>query len=94
MRTFVIILQEEAIKDMQDAYDWYEEQLLNLGEEFLNEIYKAFDKLKRNPQHFGFAFAEFRNARLKRFPYLVIYKIEGNKVFINSIRHIKRKPKF
>lgn len=94
MKIYIIILQEEAIQDMQDAYDWYEEQLLNLGEEFLEEVYKIFEKIKRNPQHFGIAFNEFRNVRLKRFPYLIIYKIESNKVYINSIRHIRRKPKF
>jgi hypothetical protein len=90
--SFQIHLQEEAIIDIQNSYFWYESQLKNLGEEFLEELYVIFEKLKQNPQYFGYSFDEFRDARLNRFPYLVIFKIEGNKVYINSVRHIRRTP--
>ena len=90
---FQIYLQEEAIIDIQEAYFWYESQLRNLGGEFLEELNAVLEKLKQTPQYFGYSFDEFRDARLKRFPYLIIYKIEGNKVYINSVRHIRRKPK-
>jgi hypothetical protein len=56
---FVILLQEEALHEMQKAYDWYEVQLTNLGQEFLEELYAQFDKLKQNPTHYGFCFNEF-----------------------------------
>lgn len=92
--SFTLLLQDEAIRDMQDAYDWYEDQLVNLGEEFLEELHAVLDKLKQRPTQYGFYFDEFRTVRLKRFPYLIVYKIQGAKVFINSIRHIKRKPRF
>jgi ParE toxin of type II toxin-antitoxin system, parDE len=89
---FQIYFQEEAIIDIQDTYYWYESQLKNLGEEFLDELNAVLEKLKTNPQYFGYSFDEFRDARLKRFPYLIVYKIERNKVYINSIKHIRRKP--
>ena len=89
---FAIILQEEAIDDIQEAYNWYENQLTYLGEEFLEELYEVFDKLKQHPNHYSFIFNEFRSAGLKRFPYRIIYKIQGKKIFINSIRHKRQKP--
>lgn len=85
-------MQEEAIEDARCAYSWYDDQLPGLGEGFLFELEMVFEKLKQHPQHYSFVFDDFRDVRLNRFPYLVIFKIEGRKVYINSIKHSKRKP--
>lgn len=89
---YQLILQEEAIEDARNAYAWYEDQLPGLGEDFLAELDKVFEKLKQHPQHYGFVFDDFRDVRTNRFPYLLVFKIEGRKVYINSIKHSKRKP--
>lgn len=89
---YQLILQEEAIEDIRITYSWYENQLHGLGEDFLAELEKVFEKLKQHPQHYGFIFDDFRDVRLNRFPYLVVFKIEGRKVYINTIKHSKRKP--
>ena len=89
---YQLILQEEAIEDTRSAYSRYEEQLPGLGEDFLFELDIVFEKLKQHPQHYSFVFDDFRDVRLNRFPYLVVFKIEGRKVYINSIKHSKRKP--
>lgn len=85
--SYKIILQKEAIEDMQTAYDWYEIQLATLGDDFLNELYSVFDKLKENPQHYSIIFNEFRSVGLKRFPYRIVYKIDKNIVYINMVKH-------
>lgn len=90
---FQIIFQNEALVDIQEAYHWYEDQLSELGENFLSELNEIVEKLKRNPQYFGYAFDNFRDARLKRFPYIVVFKISGRVVYINSVKHTKRKPR-
>ncbi len=88
---FQIIFQNEALVDVQEAYQWYEDQLQELGEDFLSELNEILEKLKQNPQYFGYAFDDFRDVRLKRFPYLVVFKISGRNVYINSVKHTKRK---
>ena len=90
---YSVHIQHEAQQDIQDAYDWYEKQLPNLGERFLNDFYSMLDKISNHPEYYGFAFDDFRDAGLKNFPYLIVFKIMGNKVYINSVRHKKRKPK-
>jgi toxin ParE1/3/4 len=87
---YKIVFQIEALQDIQDAYHWYESQLKDLGEDFLEELEKILTSLKQNPQYFGIAFDDFRDARLTRFPYLIVFKIEGKNVFINSVRHTRR----
>ncbi len=88
---FQIIFQNEALVDVQEAYQWYEDQLQELGEDFLSELNEILEKLKQNPQYFGYAFDDFRDVRLKRFPYQVVFKISGRNVYINSVKHTKRK---
>lgn len=92
--SFQIIFQQEALADVQDTYDWYEDQLPGLGEDFLNELNTVFEKLKQNPQYYGYIFDEFRDIRLKRFPYLVVFKIVSRKVYINSVKHSKQSPRY
>ena len=59
---FQIYFQQEAIIDIQDTYLWYENQLKELGEDFLEELNIIIDKLKQNPQFLGYSFDEFRDA--------------------------------
>lgn len=89
---YQLIFQEEAIEDVRNAYAWYEDQLPGLGEDFLTELDKVFEKLAHHPQHYGFAFDDFRDIRTTRFPYLVVFKIEDNIVYINKVKHSKRRP--
>ncbi|MBL7732644.1 MAG: type II toxin-antitoxin system RelE/ParE family toxin [Chitinophagaceae bacterium] len=88
---FILHIQEEAQQDIQDAFDWYEEQRTGLGERFLEELYPLLKTIAANPQYYGFVFAGFRDAALKKFPYLVTYRIEGKHVFVNSVRHTRRR---
>lgn len=91
---YTLHIQEEAQDDIQTAYNWYEEQLPDLGESFLDDLYSTLEKIAIHPEYFSFVFDDFRDASLKKFPYLVVFKIEATKVYINSVRHTKRKPKF
>ncbi len=89
---YQLIFQEEAVEDVKDAYTWYENQLPGLGDDFLTELDKVFIKLAHHPQHYSFVFDDFRDIRTNRFPYLVVFKIEGKTVYINKVKHSKRKP--
>lgn len=38
-----------AIQMAKDAYDWYEEQKVGLGNLFLAELSRCYTKLEKNP---------------------------------------------
>jgi toxin ParE1/3/4 len=92
--SFEIVIQSEAILDMQEAFEWYEKQELGLGFEFIEEIESGYLKISKHPLHYTSVNERFRRLRINRFPYLIVYEIEGNKIYINAVRHISRKPKF
>ena len=92
--SYELVLQSEAIIDIQEVFDWYEERRAGLGFEFIEEMEEGFDRLSRNPQHYTAINQKYRRVGIKRFPYLIVYEIEDNKVIINSIRRYSQKPKY
>jgi plasmid stabilization system protein ParE len=85
---FSIEIQIEALRDLRDAFDWYEQQREGLGYEFLAEIETCYQKLVVNPEHYSYLNENFRRVKANRFPYLLIYEIEDSRVIVNSVRHI------
>ena len=91
--SYRIVLQPGAEQDIDDAYDWYEEQQQDLGELFLKELVVFYKKLEQNPEIFSKATKPYRQAILNRFPYVIIYEIVKTEVQIYSIFHTSRNPK-
>ncbi len=88
-----LILQTEAIIELQKIFEWYEKQQIGVGYILLQEIENCFEKLSVNPQHYTYINEKYRRIKVKRFPYQIIYEIEETVVFVNSVFHTKRKPK-
>ena len=49
---FGLVIKEEAYQDLQDAYDYYEEQRPGLGDEFIEEVKEKLGYIKKYPLHF------------------------------------------
>ena len=92
--SYNLVLQSEAIVDIQEAFEWYEKQQTGLGFDLIDEIESGYMKISRHPLHYTAINGRFRRLKLNRFPYLIIYEIEGDTVIINSFRHTRRKPKY
>jgi len=83
-----------AEKELLDARDFYDELVFGLGKSFVLEIEYVLQRIKSNPLEFPFYFSEFRKALLRKFPFAVIFKISGKKIFVLAIAHQKRKPRY
>ncbi len=85
--------KERVSHMVDDAYSWYEEQSIGLGEEFLEELETCYNKVLKNPELYGFIENGFRHIKLKRFPYIVIYEIIEQELLIYAVFHNKRNPR-
>jgi len=85
-----IAIQEEAVVEIREAFDWYEEKRDGLGYEFLEELEVCYEKITFHPERYLFFNSFYRRIKLNRFPYLIIYEVTGDDIIINSIFHIKR----
>lgn len=85
-----IILRLRAIADLEETVAWYEAQRPGLGSEFIEGFHKTIQSLKANPEQFSLYYRGFRRTLLRRFPYKVFFRIEGEKVIVFRVLHAKR----
>ena len=92
MSEYRLVLQPVAANDIAEAHDWYESQREGLGSEFLDEIQKAFLQLQSHPMAFRVMYGEYRQSIVRRFPYVIHYHVEGDRVSVVGVFHGHRDP--
>jgi plasmid stabilization system protein ParE len=74
MRSFKIRIEERALDDIQQGFDYYEQVQNGLGVKFNNAVFQALDTLVKNP-YYQVRYDRFRCFLVKRFPYMIHYEI-------------------
>lgn len=88
-----IIVRPEAEAEVQQAFDWYQEQSEGLGLEFLRSIEACLAGIIRNP--FAYTIAKSPNVRralLRRFPYTLFYLVDDEAIVVIAVFNVKRQP--
>ncbi len=87
---FLILAQRE----LDDAVAWYNEQAAGLGQEFLDEL----DRTVRRAVTFPMSCPEIepgvRRCLLARFPYGLIYGVDGETLVVVAVAHLHREPRY
>ncbi|MBL7731821.1 MAG: hypothetical protein JNM88_11640 [Chitinophagaceae bacterium] len=52
-----------------------------------------YSRLTQHPSYFGKVKKNFRQAALKRFPFVVVYEIIGYEVIVYAVFHTSRNPR-
>lgn len=89
---YSLFIQTEAIIEIREAFEWYEEQREGLGFELIEEIEASYQILNNHPERYSYINQQYRRIRTNRFPYIIIFEIEDNNIIVNSVRHIKGEP--
>lgn len=87
---FSIIYKPEAIEDIHQAAEWYESQQEGLSEKFFDELDELICYLEINPFLSRKQFGNIHQAPMKRFPYVVLFRVESKQVFIFSVFKVRR----
>lgn len=91
---FLIKVTAGAREDTLNAFNYYQNIRVGLGEEFLKELEIKYIEISANP--FANSYIDnrciIRDVVIKRFPFLVIYKIESNYAIILSVHNTNKKP--
>ncbi len=80
--------------ELDDAFDWYENQKQSLGLEFLDEFDSAVQRIVNYPELHLQIDENIHRCLFKRFPYSVIYGIDVENIVIIAIAHQHRKPDY
>jgi hypothetical protein len=84
-----LVFQTGVREEIDEAYTWYEKQRSGLGEEFLTEVQFVLDRIERNPELHAPIYKDVRYGRLKRFPYVVYYRIDPDRIAVIAVDHSK-----
>ncbi|GDX51771.1 hypothetical protein LBMAG27_08180 [Bacteroidota bacterium] len=87
-----IIIEKEAQQDLDESALWYEEHSTGLGFRFLEVYLGVIDYLELHAASFPFIEGDYRQAIMKSFPFVIVYKISGSDVKIISVFHTGRNP--
>lgn len=90
-RAFVV--RPEAEEDLSEARQWYENRREGLGDEFIDQVDVAFDRIRRMPLVPAPKYKDVRRVLLKRFPYAVFYHVDDNQITIVAVYHTSRDPR-
>lgn len=90
--TLPVVLRDEAWKEFDDAFDWYNAQRAGLGLEFLAEVQRVFNRIADTPLIHPIVFADIRKAVVWRFPFAVFYRPHPDRVEVVAVFHSSRDP--
>ena len=87
-----INIHELAVKEFNEAIEWYELQSNGLGNMFKKSVIKQIQKIKQNPVLFLVEAENIHKAYVPKFPDKGLFTSSRNYIVIWSIAHMHRKP--
>jgi uncharacterized DUF497 family protein len=88
---YSVVVRAAAQAEAVDAFLWYEARSKDLGVRFADALQACLDHLVINPKHQKRK-GDFRHIMVNRFPYRVVFVVEGSTVYVYQIRHTSRRP--
>lgn len=86
-----IQILDVAERDLLEAYRFYENQSLGLGQYYLDSVYTDIESLHLyfgiHPQHFG-----YHRLLAKRFPFAIYYRIESEYIKMYAVLDCRQDP--
>ena len=88
----MLIVDDRAKEDLSEAYLWYEKQESGLGDRFLNSFKDACQRIEKRPGMHPIACDDVRFVLMKKFPYVIYFRIEAEETVILCVVHGHRDP--
>jgi plasmid stabilization system protein ParE len=90
---YVLAFRPEVRDELDDAYSWYENQQLELENDFIDCIDETLNRICLSPESYPIVYRDVRRAIVRRFPYVIYYRIISSRVIVTAIFHGRRDPK-
>lgn len=78
--------------EVNGSYRFYEKKRVGLGQSFLNQVERALSRIGDDPEQFSFAEDDIRQCLVKRFPFVIYYRLLTDRIRILSVFHASRDP--
>ena len=97
----IVSFLEEALIEVAEAVDWFDNQSSGLGAEFRREFEQNLESIGSVPD--SFARLEFlrsqrwsrvRRAVMRRFSYVIVFDVRDTEALIVAVYHARRRPNY
>ena len=89
-----VLFLEIAEKEFYISQEYYEEQQINLGNKFKSEVYNTLKRIQKFPRTVVTVKKDTRKCIVNKFPFDILYSIEGNNILVIAIAHHHRNPDY
>jgi plasmid stabilization system protein ParE len=81
--------------ELLEAWEWYEDKQVGLGDRFKEQVFKSIVTIEKYPERYPERTKNYREASVKIFPYFLIYRIRKRKklIAVVSVFHTRRNPR-
>ena len=93
MIKYTVSFSSEARDETIKAYLWYREEKSGLEKNFRENLRIKIETIKQNPKASSFVYKNVRSARMKTFPYNILYRISNSNIQVIAVFHHSRNPK-
>ena len=89
---YILDIKEEARQDILQAAGWYGDKSSDINLKFIQQLELIVKSILNNPKTFKKVYKNFRQAAVKKFPYVIMYEYIGNTIIIFSVFHTSQNP--
>ena len=90
--SYEVQIRRAAELDIAEAQVWYETQRTGLGAEFRSEVSRIIERLAATPLIYQIVHRDIRRAIVRRFPYLIWYRVASDMVTVLACTYAGRDP--
>lgn len=90
---YELLIKEGAQADIREGFQQYTEISPHLGKDFLQRLDNAFAQILSGPEMCAKVYKEIRQKKIRRFPDVISYVLEVDRVVVLAVLHGHRKPK-
>jgi toxin ParE1/3/4 len=91
--TLPVVFRSEAAFDVLETRDYYERQRSTLGDQFVDALNEIVTLIATEPELFAIVLRTVRRTKVRRFPYVVYYRILTDRIEIIAVMHGNRHPR-
>ena len=82
----------EARRELLESVRYYEEQQAGLGRRFLEAATETIGRIQAHPNVYRVVSGTWRQCRVPRFPFGIVYRVANRRVEIIAVMHLHRRP--
>lgn len=90
---YQIIIPESVYVELKEVSSYYESVQKDLGLKFILSWETAMEHIKEAPLLYQKKNKQLRTIKLNKFPYVLVFEIIGNKIYVFRLTNARKHPK-